>query len=198
VRRAAVLGVLAVSILFTTALALADSFTPVQLSIRIASVARRNQPLAITIGVSADASALDGSGPMYLRVKLASECGGTYLGTPGVVLLDKRLSPQPATGHAYTATAHGSGKPNAYGRQTVCVFLEESGDDRVYATSQAVQVNVSASCTRSAARYDTAQRALKRARRRRHGRARAVAHSRAVATRDRRAAARACGSGVPL
>ena len=63
------------------------------------------------------------------------------------MLLDKRLKPQPATGEPYKATAKGSGKPNRYGVQTVCVFLEEEGDDRQFATETSDQVDVSRSCT---------------------------------------------------
>ena len=68
--------------------------------------------------------------PIRIQVKLAPECGGTYQYTAGPVLLDKQLSPQPATGHAYSAVARGSGKPSAYGVQTVCAWLERGqGDD---------------------------------------------------------------------
>jgi len=163
--------------------AVGDSFTPVVLNVKIASVARRHKPLAIKVTVTADAGVLDtATAPLRIRVKLAGECGGTFQYTPGVVLLDKQLKPQPTSGRPYSATAGGSGKPSQYGTQTVCVFLEEQGDDRQFATNTSDQVNVSRPCTAAAARYDTAERR----------------HRRAAAKRDRRAARRACGAGVPL
>jgi hypothetical protein len=164
-----------------------DSFTPVRLSIRVAPVARLHAPLRIAVSVSADPGALDDrSAPLRVRVKLASECGGTYAYTPGVVLLDRRLQPQPATGHAYTATALGAGRPSSYGMKSVCAWLEEEGDDRVFASDQSLQVNVSPACTRTARRYDVARH------RRRHR------LGRRTLARLRRAARRACGPGVTL
>jgi hypothetical protein len=163
--------------------ALGDSFTPVVLNVKIAPLARLHKPLRIKVTVTADAGVLDtATAPLRIRVKLASECGGTYEYTPGVVLLDKQLKPQPSTGAAYSATTSGSGKPNRYGTQTVCVYLEEEGDDRQFATDTSDQVNVSRSCTVAAARYDLAERR----------------HRRAAAAHDRRAARRACGPGVTL
>jgi hypothetical protein len=175
-------AVLAASAFVATS-AVGDSFTPVVLSVKIAPVARLHRPLRIKVTVTADAGVLDTAiAPLRIRVKLASECGGTYAYTPGVVLLDKQLNPQPSTGRPYVATASGSGKPNRYGTQTVCVFLEEEGDDRQFATDTSDQVNVSRSCTVAAARYDAAERR----------------HRHTVAARDRRAARRACGPGVTL
>jgi hypothetical protein len=176
-----------------TGLAGADSFTPVRLTITTTPIARRHAPLALTVRVSADPGALDTrSGPLWIHVKLAAECGGTFTDTPGVVLLDKRLSPQPTTGHAYSALARGSGKPNSYGVQTVCTWLDDQGDNRTFASDQSTQVNVSAACTRAAARYDAV-----RHQRRKPGAAARRRRQRALAA-ARRAARRACGPGVPL
>jgi hypothetical protein len=162
----------------------ADSFTPVRMQIRVAPVARARVPLRITISVSADAGALDNrTAPLRIRVKLAGECGGTYQYTPGQVLLDKRLSPQPKFEHAYAATATGRGVPRTYGQLTACTWLEEEGDNRDFATDQSVQVNVSRPCTLAAARYDSARRHHRR---------------RSIVAADRRRARRACGPGVPL
>ncbi len=172
----------------------ADSFTPVTMSVHVAPVARRGQSLRISIAVRADADALDAGETLWMQVKLATECGGTFSGTPGTQLIDRPLSPQPSTGHPYAGTVKGSGKPRRYGLQTVCVFLETQGDDREYATSQSLEVDVSRSCTRTAARYDAARRSLARARRHHHGVHAAAARVR----RDHRTAARACGRGVKL
>jgi hypothetical protein len=186
----------------------ADSFTPVRLAISIAPVARLRAPLRVTVGVSADPGVLDGSeGPMRIGVKLAGECGGSFQTTPGDTLLNHQLSPQPATGRAYAATARGWGRPTAYGVQTVCVYLEDTDVGRVYANSESDTVAVSRACTARANRYEAAERALTRARRRlrraRRGSARraaqrAVTRDERTAARDRGAARRACGRGVPL
>jgi hypothetical protein len=122
--------------------ALADSFTPVQLGITIAQTARRDVPLPVTVQVTADAGALDANTPLWLRVKLSPECAGTWAGTPGTVLINRPLSPQPPTGRPYSSTMSGSGRARRYGIQTVCVWVEEQGDNRVFATSQAFTVNV--------------------------------------------------------
>lgn len=186
----------------------ADSFTPVRLNISVAPVARLRAPLRVTVGVSADPGVLDGSeGPMRIGVKLAGECGGNFQTTPGDTLLNAQLDPQPATGRAYAATARGSGRPSAYGVQTVCVYLEDTDVGRVYANSESDTVAVSRPCTAQANRYQAAERALTRARRRlrraRRGSARrrarrTVARDERWAARDRRAARRACGRGVAL
>ena len=212
-RGAAILALTGVTAAVTGALggglAGADSFNPVRLAITIAPVARLAQPLAITIDVSADAGALDtATAPLRIRAKLADECGGTFDTTPGPVLIDEQLNPQPATGQAYQATGRGSGNPTAYGQKTVCAFLEEEGDNRQFAndTVNPPIVDVSKPCTVAAARYDAALRSLARAKRQlRHAKRRAnrdrlkklVAKRSKTVARDRRAARSACGPGVP-
>ncbi|HEY2160152.1 MAG TPA: hypothetical protein VGH24_02510 [Solirubrobacteraceae bacterium] len=162
----------------------ADSFTPVRLTIDVAPVARLHKPLAITVRVSADAGALDTrTAPLRIRVKLSNECGGSFAYTTGVVLLDKELSPQPSTGHAYSALASGSGRPSTYGSKVVCTYLEEEGDNRMFANDESIETNVSKACTTAAARYDTVRRTHRR-------------KSRIAAAR--RAARRACGPGVSI
>jgi hypothetical protein len=181
-------ALLALAALVPAAVAVADSFTPVRLTIRVTPIARLHKPLAVTVHVSADAGALDTgrTAPLRVRVKLASECGGTFQYTSGVVLLDKRLSPQPSFDKPYSAVAHGAGRPAAYGSYVVCTFLEEEGDNRMFANDESVQSTVSRACTTAAAHYD----ALRRSRRGRTHRSRVLA--------ARRAARRACGPGVPL
>ena len=192
------------------ALAGADSFNPVRLAITIAPVARLAKPLSITVNVSADAGALDtATAPLRIRAKLAGECGGTFDTTPGPVLIDAELNPQPATGQPYQATARSAGRPAGYGQRTVCAFLEEEGDNRQFAndTTDPPMVDVSKRCTVAANRYDAARKALANARRQlRHARRRAnrarlkklVAKRSKTASRDRRSARAACGAGVPL
>jgi hypothetical protein len=190
--------------------AAADSFTPVRLDITIAPIARLHMPLPVTVKVSADAGVLDtATSPLRMRAKLASECGGSFETTSGVVLLNKVMSPQPSTGHAYQATARGSGQPTAYGSAVVCAFLEDQGDGRVYAnnTGNPPGVTVSPKCTQAAARYDSARAALAGAKRRlthaqsqqarTHARTLVARRSKTATTR-RRSARVACGPGVEL
>jgi hypothetical protein len=181
-------ALLALAAVVPAAVAAADSFTPVRLTVDAAPVARLHSPLAVTVHVSADAGALDTgrTAALRVRVKLASECGGTFQYTSGVVLLDKRLSPQPSFGKPYSAAAHGAGRPTAYGSYVVCTFIEEEGDNRMFANDESVQTDVSKACTTAAAHYD----ALRRSRRARTHRSRLLA--------ARRASRRACGPGVPL
>jgi len=191
-----------------SALASADSFTPVTLSIKATPVARLRAPFPVRVTVGADPGVLDTSeGPMRIEVKLAGECGGNFQTTPGTTLLNKQLKPQPATGRAYSATAGGWGQPKAYGSQTLCVFLEDTDVGRVYANDESNQVDVSRPCTASARRYDSARRQLTRAQRQlRHTRRRAerrrlqrtIAKRKRTLNRDRRQARAACGPGVAL
>jgi hypothetical protein len=200
----------AVAFVCSCAPAWADSFNPVQLQVAVAPVARLHVSLPITVTVTADPSVLDNaSSPLRIRAKLAGECGASFSTTPGDVLIDQRLNPQPTTGHAYSATAHGAGRPSAYGERAVCAYLEEEGDNRMFAnnTADPPTVNVSRACTSQAGRYDAARSALSRARRqlrRAHGRAAKARAQRVVVRRtrtvnaDRRSARTACGPGVAL
>jgi hypothetical protein len=172
----------------------ADSVTPISLNVTIAPVARLGQPLKVTVTVSADPSVLDArSAPLRVGVKLAPECGGEFAHTPGVVLLDRELAPQPVTGRAYAGAVSGrAGRPSAYGVQAVCTFLYEEVDARQFATDATAQVDVSPACTRAGRRLDRDRDALRRAVRRR------AAQLRRQVAADRRAARRSCGAGVPL
>jgi hypothetical protein len=210
-RRAAVtaVAVTAAGLLgLTASRAAADSFTPVTLNIAVAPLARLHAPLAITVAITADPGVLDGSeGPLRMEVKLAPECGGTFQTSPGATLVNAALAPQPATGRSYARRVRGSGRPTAYGAQTVCAFLEDTDIGRVYANDESTQVTVSKSCTTAASRYDKARAALARSQRqlRRSRRASVrrrlkttIATRRRTTARDKRRAAAACGTGVPL
>jgi hypothetical protein len=188
--------------------AAADSFTPVRLTTALAPVARLRARLPVTVTVSADPGVLDGHlGLLRIAVKLAPECGGTFETTPGVTLMDSPLSPQPAAGQAYSATASGSGRPQQYGVQVICTFLEDTGVDRVYANDESGQVDVSGPCTAAGRHFDAAQRALDRARRqlrdsrpgaKRRRLQRIVKARTRVLRRDRRQGVAVCGRGVKL
>jgi hypothetical protein len=207
-RRLLVPAALAAGLVLPASLAAADSFTPITMSLSIAPVARLHVPLKTRVHVSADPGVLDTSeGPMRVEVKLASECGGSYQTTPGVKLINAPLKPQPATGKAYSGSVSGSGRPNAYGERTVCMYLEDSAVGRVYANDESNQVNVSKPCTTAAHRYDSAKKALNRARRqRRRARTRKarrrdrrlVAKRKRTLAKDKRQGIKACGRGVAL
>jgi hypothetical protein len=137
-----VLGALAAAAL-TASVAMADSFTPVRLGIHVAPTVRVHKALHIKVAVSADAGVLDNRlGALRIEVKLAHECGGDVQHTRGFVLLDKLLKPQPATGRAYNAVAIGARRPASRGRSTVCAYLEEEGDNRVWAHDESLTVKV--------------------------------------------------------
>jgi len=200
----AIISLLAV----TAAVAGADSFTPVTLALRITPVARLGAALAVMVTIHADPGVLDtGSGPMRMQIKLASECGADFQHTSGVTLMDRALTPQPATGRAYQGTLTSSGRPDSYGVQTVCAYLQDSNVGRVYANDESGSVNVSAPCTAAGRRYDSDLRAVSRARRslrRAHGHAartrarRLVARGTRTLSAERRRGVAACGPGVAL
>jgi hypothetical protein len=208
--RLGLLALLVASLGLPSAPAAADSFTPVRLGVTVTPVARRHARLPISINVGADPGVLDSATtPLRIEVKLAAECGATFQTTPGTVLLNKALSPQPPIGKPYSETMRGSGRPSAFGVQTVCVFLQEQGDGgREFAQDESNQVNVSPRCTSTAGRFDSEREALSRAQRRlRRARRGTVARRRdqklvAQRTRtlnaDRKAGRRACGAAVAL
>jgi hypothetical protein len=136
------IGALAAAAL-TAGAAAADSFAPVRLGIHVSPIARVNKPLRISVRISADAGVLDDRlGALRIQVRLAPECGGDFQHTPGLVLLDKLLKPQPATGRAYTTVARGAKRPTSRGRRVVCAYLEEQRDDRVWAHDDSLTVKV--------------------------------------------------------
>jgi opacity protein-like surface antigen len=136
------LGALAAAAL-TASAAAADSFTPVRLGIHVSPTARVHQRLHISVSVSADPGVLDNRlGPLRIEVKLAPQCGGDFQSTTGITLLNKRLKPQPATGRTYSAVARGSVRPRARGSGAVCAYLEEAGDNRVWAHDESLSVKV--------------------------------------------------------
>jgi hypothetical protein len=186
----------------------ADSFTPVRMAITVAPVARLHVKLPVSVTVSADPGVLDDrEGAIRIGVRLASECGGSFETTSGPIVLIRTLSPGPDAGRAYQATARGFGRPDTYGVQTLCMFLEATSTQRVFANDESNAVNVSRPCTAAGTRYDRANRALKQARRRlRHAKRtgqrkrlkKLVAGRQRTLRRDRRRGIAACGKGVAL
>lgn len=180
----------ALGLLAGCATASADSLDPVSLSVSAPSVASRHAALRATVGVTADPGVLDvRAAPLRIRAKLAPECGGSFTGTTGPTVIDAALSPQPAAGKAYTATVTGKRKPAAYGTFTLCVFLEEEGDNRQFATDTDSTVAVTHTCTSASDRYATLKRRLATARKHR---SRSVASLRRRAVRAQRTARAKC------
>jgi hypothetical protein len=186
----------------------ADSFTPITMTAKVSSIARRHGRLPIRVAVAADPGVLDTSDePLRVQVKLAGECGASFQTTTGTMLLNAPLKPPVQTGRAYSGGASGSGRPASFGTQTLCVYLEDPSADRVYANDESGQVAVTARCTTAAARYDSAHRALLRAQRqlrrartapaRRRAR-RLVAKRKRAQARARRGGVAACGKTLPL
>jgi hypothetical protein len=208
--RVGLLAGFAAMLAMSSSLAAADSFTPITLGVKITPVARRQAQLPISVRVSADPGVLDNAAtPLRVEVRLAAECGGSFETTTGTVLLNRALNPQPALGHAYSATVSGAGRPSAFGSFTVCAFLEEQGSGhRMYADDTTNQVEVSQPCTAAAARFDRARKALDSANRQfRRARKGSGARRRAAKLVKRRAGAlgaarhagtQACGAGVAL
>jgi hypothetical protein len=186
----------------------ADSFTPVQMSIKVTPVARLHAKLPVTVTVNADPGALDDrEGAIRIGVKLAPECGANFETTTGPIVLIRTLTPQPNAGRAYQASAAGFGRPGAYGVQTLCMFLEATTTQRVFANDESNSVNVSQPCTTAGTRYDKANRALSRARRQlRHAKGagkrrrlkKLVAKRLRTLRQDGRRGVAACGKGVAL
>lgn len=184
----------------------AQSFERLTIDVSVAPVARFGGPMPIAVSVSADPGVLDAATPLRVRAKLAAECGGTFTYTAGTVVLDARLKPQPDPAEPYQASISGRGRPTAYGGQTLCVYLEEEGDGRQFATDTSNQVDVSRPCTVAAARYDGAVAAAASTRtalRHAHGAARTrlqrlLTKQLAAASTAGHHARAACGPGVPL
>jgi hypothetical protein len=203
----ALLAAVVAASLALVAAAGADSFTPVTMNIGANPIARLHAPMRVTVTVHADPGVLDtADGPLRVKVKLASECGGSFETTSGVTLVNALLSPAPTVGKAYSGSGAGSGRPAAYGTRTVCTYLED-GTDRVYANDESVTSDVTRACTSAGVAYDRALKSLRAAQRsqRRARTASARARDRRLVTRrkrtlatDRRRGVGACGKGVPL
>jgi hypothetical protein len=182
--------VAAVGLLACCGAASADPLEPVSLAVTAHSTASRHAPFRVRVAVTADPGALDvRTAPLRVRVRLAPECGGSFTGTAGRTILDRELSPQPAAGQAYSATATGAKMPAAYGTFAVCAFLEEEGDNRQFATETDGLVAVTHRCTSASDRYASLKRRLAAARKRH---AHAVKSLRRRTIRARRAAHRRC------
>lgn len=165
-RPACLAGIAGLALLGVAPAALGDPFEPVAIAVDAPAIARSDRPLAVTATVTADPDALTGTdGPVRVRVKLATICGGSFEGTDGVTLLDEPLAPQPRAGTALRASATGRARPAGAGVQSVCAFVASANDERQYATNVDATVDVSARCTTAARRVERDERAAARSRR---------------------------------
>jgi hypothetical protein len=141
-------GVTAVTAV-TAASVSADPLDPVRLSVAAPAIASLDRPVAVSVTVDADAGAFAQTAQdLRLRVRLApGECASTFAGTSGPVLLDRDIGAVPTSVAAFHGVFAGSGRATAYGIQTVCAFLEEQGDNRLYAADNSMAVDVSRVCT---------------------------------------------------
>lgn len=144
---------------------------PVTLTVDGPSVAAVGVPFRLTTEVAADARALDArTAPLRIRVRLASECGGTFDSTPGTTVIDAELQPAPATGKAYDRRFARTLTLPSLGTLTACAFLEEEGDNRMFAFDSSTQIALTKRCTAAARlaserskRVTSARRALRHA-----------------------------------
>lgn len=127
----------------------ADQLEPVRLTVAAPGIVSRDRPVALSVTVDADPGAFAQTAQnLRLRVRLtAGICASTFAGTSGPVLLDRDIGAVPTSVAAFHATLSGAGRAAAYGLQTVCAFLEEQGDNRLYAADSSAAIDVSRPCT---------------------------------------------------
>jgi hypothetical protein len=147
-------------------LAPATADEPVRVAVDAPAVAPRAIPVRIAVAVDADPGALDArTAPLRIRVRLARACGATFDSTGGQTVLDAELNPQPQPATAYTSRVSPVASIRSYGTFTACAFVEQEGDDRLYAFDGTTEVSVTARCTVAASRAQRLARRLAHARR---------------------------------
>jgi hypothetical protein len=123
-------------------------------------------PFKLEVAVEAEPGALDiAAQPLRVRVKLAPECGGSFIGTAGAAALEQAL-PAPTAGAAYKQLVTGKVTAASAGPEVVCAFLEDA-TERQFATDTEEEVTVLAAgavkqCSAATNQLTTAKRKLKR------------------------------------
>jgi hypothetical protein len=103
-------------------------------------------PFQLAVAVEAEPDALGiAAAPIRVRVKLALECGGSFVGTAGPTAFEATL-PTPIPAGPYSQTFSGQVTVSTTGTETVCAFLEDA-QERQFATDTEAQVSVFASPT---------------------------------------------------
>jgi hypothetical protein len=124
-------------------------------------------PFKLEVTVEAEPGTLAiAAQPLRVRVKLAPECGGSFIGTPGPAAFEQGL-PAPAAGAAYKQLVTGKVTAATPGTEVVCAFLEDA-TERQFATDTEEEVTVLAAgaaakqCSAATRQLTTAKRKLKR------------------------------------
>lgn len=131
-----------------TAPALAQNGEPVRLTVTVAPVVAAGRAVPVSVAIDADPGMLSQrSDHLRLRVRYASECAGTFAGTPGPVAIDTQVPDPGATNAAYHATLSGAATPTQLGTYSVCVYLVEEGTERLFAQDSDTQFRATAACT---------------------------------------------------
>jgi hypothetical protein len=123
-------------------------------------------PFKLEVAVEAEPATLDiAAQPLRVRVKLAPECGGSFIGTAGPAAFEQAL-PAPAAGAPYKQLVSGKVTVASAGPEVVCAFLEDA-TERQFATDTEEEVTVLAAgavkrCTAATKQLTTAKKKLKR------------------------------------
>jgi hypothetical protein len=134
-------GLVALLVLGLAGIAAAALNEPVAISASAPESVEAGKSFQLEVAIEAEAGALDiAAAPLTLGVKLAPECGGSFVGTPGSPVLQKTL-PNPAAGTAYAQAVVGQVTASATGTDVVCAFLQDS-QERQFATDTGAEVNV--------------------------------------------------------
>ncbi|MFT3862720.1 MAG: hypothetical protein QM729_00480 [Solirubrobacterales bacterium] len=155
-----------VALLAVGATAGAALLEPVAIDATTPEIAEAKKPFRLEVAVEAEAGALDiAAGPLTLGVKLASECGGSFVGTHGETILERTL-PTPTAGAAYAQTISASVTAASTGDDTVCAFLQDS-QERQFATDTEAEVDIvspgaAPACRKARKRVEASTRKLKR------------------------------------
>jgi hypothetical protein len=131
---------------------------PVTMNVNIPGVVASGVGFPVRVTVTSDRGALNGAtAPLRVRVKAATECGGTFDSTPGAVLLDAPLGSN--------GTVAGRAATTSFGGFTACAFLEQQGDDRLFAFDDTTSFAVTHGCTTATRRVLARKASLKKVRR---------------------------------
>ena len=176
-RRAAALAFLAACVFASSAWA--GGGEPVTMDVSMPGVVASGIGFPVRVTVTSDSGALRGAtAPLRVRVKAAAECGGTFDSTPGAVLLDAPLGS--------SGTVAGRASTTTFGTFTACAFLEQQGDDRLFAFDDSTSFAVTHACTTFTRRAVAARRSLRKMRktlRHAHGAHRAALEHKAARLR---------------
>ncbi|HKN93118.1 MAG TPA: hypothetical protein VJU60_02205 [Thermoleophilaceae bacterium] len=166
-RRAAVVAALVLFAALPAAAGASDE--PVSLTVTAPAGVASGVGFPVHVQVASDPGALGAAtAPLRVRVKAAGECGASFDSTPGTVLLDAPLGP--------SQSAAGTAVMQSFGTFTACAFLEQQGDDRLFAFDDSTSFAVTHGCTtytKRAAAQRRRLRALRSAERHAHGARRA-------------------------